>query len=163
MSLFRMNWSFCTVSKSLGSLMMILRTPFSCDSGRTTFSRATDSGTSSTTAAGMVTSVRSMNCMPWNSAMALIDLLGGGVAELDEGVVELGAGLLRDAAGFFELVGAEDLLADEDVGEIAARLGHGKHISGVDGVLCRVKDRRTARKSKAEFGGDRTVGICACP
>ena len=31
MSLLRMNWSFCRVSKSLGSLMMILRTPFSCD------------------------------------------------------------------------------------------------------------------------------------
>ena len=29
MSLLRMNWSFCTVSKSVGSLMMILSAPFS--------------------------------------------------------------------------------------------------------------------------------------
>ena len=42
------------------------------------------------------------------------DLLGGGVAELDEGVGELGPGLLRDAARLLELVGAEDVLLDED-------------------------------------------------
>ena len=35
-----------------GSLMMILSAPLSCDRGRTTFSRATDSGTSSMTAGG---------------------------------------------------------------------------------------------------------------
>ena len=36
------------------------------------FSRATDSGTFSMTAGGMVTSVRSMNWMPPNSATALM-------------------------------------------------------------------------------------------
>ena len=54
MSLFRMNWSFWTVSKFVGSAVMILRTLPSSDSGRTTFSRATDSGTSSMTALGIV-------------------------------------------------------------------------------------------------------------
>jgi hypothetical protein len=51
-------------------------------------------------------------------------LIGVRVAELDEGVVELGAGLLADALGLFELIGAENLAADKDVGEIAACLGH---------------------------------------
>ena len=54
--------------------------------------------------------------------MALMHLFVGGVAELDEGVVQLGAGLLRERGRLVELVGAEDLLAEEDVGEIAARL-----------------------------------------
>ncbi len=52
------------------------------------------------------------------------DLIGTGVAEFDEGVSQLGAGLLGDGAGFVELVGAEHLAAQKDVGEIAARLGH---------------------------------------
>ena len=52
------------------------------------------------------------------------DLIGVGVSELDEGVVELGAGLLADALGLGELIGAENLAADEDVGEVAACFGH---------------------------------------
>ena len=52
------------------------------------------------------------------------DLIGAGVAEFDEGIGQLGAGLLGDGAGFFELVGAEDLAAQKDVGEFAASLGH---------------------------------------
>src|SRR5205807_4700245 len=52
------------------------------------------------------------------------DLVGGGVAEFEEGVLDLGPGLLGHGAGLAELVGAEDLPADEDVGEVAAVLGH---------------------------------------
>ena len=52
--------------------MTILRTPLSCDSGMTTFSRATDSGTISMTDGGMVISVRLTDCMPECSAMALM-------------------------------------------------------------------------------------------
>ena len=72
MSLLRMNCNFSTVAKSEGSCMMIVKEPSSAERGRTRFSRATDSGTSSMTAGGMVTSERSMNCMLWNSARAAI-------------------------------------------------------------------------------------------
>ena len=39
------------------------------------------------------------------------DLFGGGVAEFDEGVRQLGAGLLLDGSRFVELIGAEELAA----------------------------------------------------
>ena len=70
MSLLRMNWSFSIVSKSFGSDMTICRALFSCESGMMWFSRATDSGTISTTDVGIVTPLRSTNCMLWCSAIA---------------------------------------------------------------------------------------------
>ena len=99
-SLFRMNCSFWTVSKSVGSLMMILRAPFSWDRGRTTFSRATDSGTSSMTDGGdgHLGQVDELHAVELGDGAH--DLFGGGVAELDEGVLELGAGLLLKVPGF---------------------------------------------------------------
>src|SRR5262249_7771106 len=49
----------------------------------------------------------------------------GGVVEPDDGVLQLGPGLLLEGLGLLELVGAEDLLAEEDVSKVAAGLGHG--------------------------------------
>ena len=38
--------------------------------------------------------------------------------------MQLGAGLLLDGSRFVELIGTEELAAQKDVSEIAARLGH---------------------------------------
>ena len=98
MSLFRMNCSFCSVSKSVGSLMMILSVPFSWDmSGMTTFSRATDSGTSSMTDGGNgdIGQVDGLHAVKLGHG--LHDVVMRGVAELDEAVLELGAGLFLQA------------------------------------------------------------------
>ena len=70
MSLFRMNCSFCNVSKSDGSLMMILSAPSSCGERQDDVFAGHRLGHQFDDGGGMVTSVRSTNCMPWNSAMA---------------------------------------------------------------------------------------------
>jgi hypothetical protein len=67
------------------------------------------------------------------------DLIGVGVTKFDEGVVELGAGLLTDAPGLGELIGAENLAADEDVGEVAACFGHERIPSEIIGRICDVR------------------------
>src|SRR5262249_10970771 len=43
---------------------------------------------------------------------------------LDDGVLQLGAGLLLHGLGLAELVGAEDLAFEQDVGKVASRLAH---------------------------------------
>ena len=54
------------------------------------------------------------------------DVVLRGVAELDEGVLDFGAGLLRKGFGFIELIGPEDAALDQDVGEIATGFAHWK-------------------------------------
>ena len=60
------------VSKSIGLCMMTLMAPFSWASGITMFSRASDSGTSSTTDGGISISLSSMKAMPCCSALAFM-------------------------------------------------------------------------------------------
>ena len=109
-----MNRSLSNVSKSIGSLTMTFRWPSSSASGRMAFSRATDSGTNSTTEGGI-------------DDFAEIDvvqavLLGHrphhffarGIAQPDQGVGQLHARLGGHLLGFGELLGADDALADED-------------------------------------------------
>src|SRR5262249_12388314 len=48
-----------------------------------------------------------------------------GIARFHQGVLELDALALSDGEGFVELLGAENSLLDEDVGEVTASLGHG--------------------------------------
>ena len=64
------------------------------------------------------------------------DLFGGGVAELDEGVCSLAPVCCWMALRFVELIGAEELAAKKDVGEIAARLGHERSPPGSFGSGC---------------------------
>ena len=81
-------------------------------------------------------------------------LLVGGVAELDQGVGQFGPGLLRDALRFLELVGAEDLLANQDLREVTARLGHESTLQrnrGTEG------GRRGATGSAAWGEGERNI------
>jgi hypothetical protein len=74
------------------------------------------------------------------------DLVGVTVAEFDERILQFGTGLLLEAPGFLELVGAEGLAADENVGEVAAALfGHGGRLrSRMDG-RCAIVERPTRR------------------
>ena len=55
------------------------------------------------------------------------DVVLGGVTELDEGIGQLGAGLLHQFLRFRDLIGADNALLDENIGKIAAfatSLGH---------------------------------------
>ena len=133
MSLFRMNCSFCD-GVEVGGIADddLAGRCSSCDSGRTTFSRATDSGTSSMTDGGMVTSVEVDGLHAVKLGDGGHDLVDGGVAELDEGVLELHAGLLREVAGLVDLVGAEHASLDEDFGEIATGFSHPSNSSRKD-------------------------------
>jgi len=55
------------------------------------------------------------------------------IAELDEDVLQLGAGGFRHGAGLGQLVGAHQLIANEDVAEVsAARLRHGCRLRGYE-------------------------------
>ena len=78
------------VSKSIGSCMMTLIAPFSCDSGITMFSRASDSGTSS------ITDGRDLDLAELDEGHAVLlglglhDVVGVGVAQLDERFLDRG-------------------------------------------------------------------------
>ena len=115
------------VSKSIGLCMMTLMAPFSWARGITMFSRASDSGTSSTTDGGDLDLAELDEVHAELLGLGLHDLVRVGVAELDQRLFE------RDVAhplGFLELVGADDPALDQDVGPVAALLRHGKMCSG---------------------------------
>src|SRR5262249_26819934 len=52
------------------------------------------------------------------------DLVRRGVVQFGQSVLDFDAGLVGQRTGLFELVRAENVLAEEDVGEVTARLGH---------------------------------------
>ena len=85
----------------------------------TMFSRASDSGTSSMTEAGISISLELDERQAVLFGLGLHDVVGVGVAQLDQGVLD---GAPRPA-GFLELIGADHPAADEDFGPIPT-LGH---------------------------------------
>ena len=111
---------------------MILSTLPSSDSGRTTFSRATDSGTSSMTDLGISTSSRFDELQVVKLGDGLHHLGLGGVVRLDQRLLQLDAGAGCQAFGFLELVGADGAISDEDVDEVAARFSHGSRLQFED-------------------------------
>ena len=103
---------------------MTVSVPSSSASGRTAFSRATDSG-------------HQFDDRRGNDDFAQVDvvqavllghrphhLFAGGVAEPDQGIGQLDARLAGHLLGFGQLVRADDPLADEDLGIVALALGH---------------------------------------
>ena len=85
------------------------------------FSRASDSGTSSMTEAGISISRSSTNGRPCCSALAFMMSSALGVAQLDEAVLDSRA---VQPLRFLELIGADHAAADQDFGPIPS-LRHG--------------------------------------
>ena len=78
--------------------MMTRMTPLSWARGMTMFSRASDSGTSSMTEAGISISWSSTKCQAVLFGLGLHDVVGVGVAELDEGLLDRRRSAIRLAS-----------------------------------------------------------------
>ena len=125
-----MNRSFSSVSISIGIADDDRQPAIPLRQGETAFSRATDSGTNSTTEAGIDDLVEVDVVQAVLLGHRPHDLFAGGVAEADQGVGQLDARFLGHLLGFGQLVGADDLLADEDFGVIALLSGGHEWLHG---------------------------------